>query len=186
MNAHMKTITRPKIYPPMAGMILTMALALPATAQNPAPCGPGGTPACFNGTFQGSDAVSPPTITQSITGIGTLVGQFSSKTVLTTGPSGGIGTGQWIAANGDTIVTTVVGSGVHVDTAPCQVVGAQPGDTYAKVTQIHMITGGTGRFAGVQGHFTLTLYHDVLLRSDGTHGTCGWYSGTITPPGAAH
>src|SRR5215472_2408271 len=62
----------------------------------------------------------------------------------------------------------------------CQVVSAEPGDTYAKITQIHTITGGTGRFAGVQGSFTLALYHDVVAR-DGTHGTCGSYSGTITP-----
>lgn len=70
--------------------------------------------------------------------------------------------------------------------APCQVLGAEPGDTYAKITQIHTITGGTGRFAGVQGSFTLTLYHDVRLSSDGTHHTCGSYGGTVTPPGAAH
>lgn len=69
--------------------------------------------------------------------------------------------------------------------APCEVVGAHPEDTYANVTEIHTITGGTGRFAGVRGSFTLTLYHDVVFRSDGTHGTCGSYSGTITPPGAA-
>ena len=168
---------RHNIYLPMTAMILTAALALPAAAQTAVP---------FQGTFQGDDAVSLPTITQSITGVGTLVGQFSSITVLTLGPSGGTGTGHWIAANGDSIDTTVVGSGEHVPMPSCQVVGAQPGDTYNKVTQIHTITGGTGRFAGVQGSFTLTLYHDVAPRSDGTHGTCGSYSGTITPPGVAH
>lgn len=175
----MKTLTRTQNYLPMAGMILTAALALPAAAQTQVQVP-------FQGTFQGNDAVAPPTLTQSITGIGTLVGQFSSITVLTTGPSGGAGTGHWIAANGDSIDTTVVGSGEHVPMSKCPVVGAQPGDTYAKVTQTHTITGGTGRFAGVQGSFTLTLYHDVVPRSDGTHGTCGWYSGTMTPPGAAN
>ena len=169
----MNTITRTKIYLPMAGIILTAALAIPAAAQTEVP---------FKGTFQGNDTVAPPTLTQRITGTGTLVGQFSSTAFLTP-PTG---TARWIAANGDTIDTTVVGSAQHVDMAPCQVVGAQPEDTYAKVTQIHTITGGTGRFAGVQGSFTLTLYHDVVSRSDGTHGTCGSYSGTITPPGAGH
>jgi hypothetical protein len=159
--------------------------AIPAAAQNPVPCGPGGTPLCFNGIFQGNDAVSLPKITQSITGTGTLVGQFSSITKLTLGPSGGTGTGHWIAANGDTIDTTVSGSGVPANMTPCQGMGAEPGDTYNKVTQSHIITGGTGRFAGAQGHFTLTLYHDVVERN-GTHGTCGSYSGTITPPGGAH
>ncbi len=42
----MKTITRSKIYLPMAAMILTAALAIPAAAQTPVP---------FKGTFQGSD-----------------------------------------------------------------------------------------------------------------------------------
>jgi len=173
----MNTITRTKIYLPMAGMILTAAIAVPVTAQQQVP---------FQGTFQGADTVAPPTLTQNITGNGTLLGQFSSTTVLTLAPSGGTGPAHWIAANGDSIDTTVVGSPEHVLMAPCQVVGAQPDDTYAKITEIHTITGGTGRFAGVQGSFTLTLYHDVVPRSDGTHGTCGSYSGTITPPGAAH
>jgi hypothetical protein len=114
------------------------------------------------------------------------MGLFSSTTVLTLTASGGTGSAHWIAANGDTIDTTVVGSPTHVLTAPCLVLGAQPEDTYAKVTEIHIITGGTGRFAGVQGSFTVTLYHDVVPRSDGTNGTCGSYSGTITSPGAAN
>jgi hypothetical protein len=173
----MKATARSKIDLPMAAMFLTAALAIPATAQTLLP---------FNGTFQGNDTVTPSTVTQSITGTGTYVGQFLSTTHLTLTPSGGTGTGEWIAANGDKIDTTVVGSIDRVDMAPCQVVGAQPGDTYVRITQIHMVTGDTGRFAGVQGMFTLTLYHDVVARNDGTHGTCGLYSGNITPPGAAH
>ena len=173
----MKNITRSNFYLPMAAMILMAAVAGPAAAQQQVP---------FKGAFQGNDTFTPPTHTQSITGIGTLVGQFSSTTVLTLTASGGTGSAHWIAANGDSIDTTVVGSGEPVDMAPCQVVGAQPGDGYVKVTEIHTVTGGTGRFAGAQGSFTVTLYHDKVPRSDGTHGTCGSYSGTITPPGAAH
>ena len=173
----MKTIAKTRMYLPMAGMILTAALALPAAAQQQVP---------FKGTFQGSDTVTPPTLTQSITGTGTHLGRFSATTFLKVTASGGTGTARWIAADGDSIDTTVVGSPEHVPMAPCQVVGAQPDDTYAKVTEIHTITGGTGRFAEVQGSFTVTLYHDVAPRSDGTHGTCGSYSGTITPPGVAH
>ena len=170
----MKTITRSRIYLPMAAMILTAALAIPAAAQTQVP---------FQGAFQGNDTVAFPTLTQSITGIGLLIGQFSSTAVLTLPAA--TGSGHWIAANGDSIDTTVVGSPEPAVMSRCQVVGAQPEDTYNVVTQIHTITGGTGRFAGVQGSFTLTLYHDVVFRSDGSHGTCGSYSGTITPPGAA-
>jgi hypothetical protein len=170
----MKTITRFNIYLPMAAMILTAVLAVPAAAQQQVP---------FKGTFQGTDTPAPsaPPL-QSITGNGTLLGQFSSTPPV----SGSPGSAHWIAANGDSIDTTYVGSLVgHVDMAPCQVVDAQPEDSYAEIKQIHTITGGTGRFAGVQGSFILTKYHDLVLRN-GTNGTCGSYSGTITPPGAAH
>ena len=172
----MKTTTRCKSYLPMAAVILAAA-AVPAAAQQQVP---------FKGTFQGNDTVTLPTLTQSISGVGTLLGQFSSTTVITFGPSGPTGTGTWTAANGDTISMTMVGSAEPVDMPACQVVGAEPGDTYNKATQIHTITGGTGRFAGVQGSFVVTLYHDNVTSSDGTHHTCGSYSGTITPPGAAH
>ena len=173
----MKTITRTKIYLLMAAMIVPAALAIPVAAQQEVP---------FKGTFHGNDTVVPPTLTQRITGTGTLAGEFSSVGIITISKSPATGTAHWIAANGDTIDTTLVGSNEHVNMAPCEVVGAQPEDTYAKVTQIHTITGGTGRFAGVEGSFTLTLYHDVVPSSDGTHGTCGSYSGGITPPGVAH
>ena len=42
----MKTITRSNIYLPMAAMILTAALAIPAAAQKQVP---------FNGAMQGHD-----------------------------------------------------------------------------------------------------------------------------------
>ena len=157
----MKTITRSKIYLSMTALILTAALALPAAAQHLVPCGPGVAPVCFNGTFQGSDDTShEPTLIQSMTGIGTHVGQFSSTTTLTVTASGGTGSAQWVAANGDTIATAVVGTPEGLSTPPCQVVGAQPGDHFLKITETHIITGGTGRFAGVQGSFIVTLYHD--------------------------
>src|SRR5258707_9169244 len=97
----MKTKTRSNISLPMAAMILTAALAIPAAAQTQVP---------FKGTFQGNDTVADPTLTQSITGTGTHVGQFSASTLLTVGPSGGTGSAHWIAANGDSIDTTVVAS----------------------------------------------------------------------------
>ena len=172
----MKTITRSNLYVPITAMILT-ALGVPAIAQQQVP---------FTGTFQGTDTVADPMLTQSIAGTGSHVGQFSAIAVLTTTASGGTGSAHWVAANGDSIDTTVVGSPEHVPMAPCQVVGAQPEDSYAKVTEIHRIIGGTGRFEGARGSFVVTLYHDVALRTDGTHGTCGSFVGTITPMGAAH
>jgi hypothetical protein len=136
----MKTITRTNIYLPMAAMILTAALAIPAAAQTQVP---------FKGTFQGNDTVIPPTITTAATGIGTLVGQLSLTD------------------------STFVASAV-------------PGDVVFTVTEIHAITGGTGRFSGAQGSFTVHRTHVVAPSADGTHVTFGWFEGTITSPGAAH
>src|SRR4051794_1925053 len=96
---HMKTITRSRIYIPLAAMILTAVLAIPAAAQQHVP---------FKGTFQGKDAVNPPTIATSGTGIGTHVGAFSLTQDLSlttaTAPA------HWVAANGDNIDSTFVAS----------------------------------------------------------------------------
>src|SRR5262249_20053002 len=111
----MKNTTRSNIYLPMAAMILTAALALPAAAQQKVP---------FKGTFQGIDTrdvtATPPTVTTFGTGIGTLVGQFSLKNVANApSPSGGTGPGQWIAANGDRIDTEFEGRTELVDMPTC-------------------------------------------------------------------
>ena len=81
----------------------------------------------------------------------------------------------------DSIDTTGVGLGEHVPMSSCQVVGAQPGDSYAKITQIHTITGGTGRFAGAQGSFLMERVADPQRFI-----TFGSFHGSITPPVAAH
>jgi hypothetical protein len=61
-----------------------------------------------------------------------------------------------------------------------------PGDVVFTITEIHTITGGTGRFSGAQGSFTVHRMH-IVATSDGvTHVTFGWFEGTITSPGAAH
>jgi hypothetical protein len=161
----MKTITRSRIYLPMAAMILTAALAIPAAAQQQVP---------FKGAFQGKDAVTPTTITTSGTGIGTHMGAFSltQETSLTTLT----GSAHWVAANGDSIDSTFVA----LPDFSTQSLG------YITVTEIHTVTGGTGRFARAQGNFVLERTHIVALSDDGTHVTFGSFHGTITPPGAAH
>ena len=157
----MKTLN---IYLPMAALILA-ALAIPAAAQQQVP---------FKGTFQGKDAVHPPTITTSGTGLGTHMGEFSliQDTKLTSVPN--TGTAHWVAANGDSIDSTFVAIPDF---------SAEP--LYVTVTEIHTITGGTGRFAGAQGSFVLERTHIVAPSADGTHVTFGSFHGSITPPGAA-
>lgn len=155
------------VFPSLLAVLILAAIAIPAMAQTQVP---------FKGTIQGSDAVTPSTITTTATGIGTLFGQLSLTDVLNLASrSGGTGTGQWIAANGDSIDTTFVAA------ADLSTVSLG----YVTVTETHTITGGTGRFAGAQGSFILERTHIVKTSADGTHVTFGSFHGTITPPGTA-
>src|SRR5437773_11617296 len=168
----MKTITRSNIYLPMAAMILTAALAIPAGAQELVP---------FKGTIQqGQDvdiAGGPPPITVVVaasgTGTGTHMGQFSFTQVTTVNFANNTsaGSGHWIAANGDSIYTTVVGVRAVVDTTRGVIT----------ITEINNITGGTARFAGAQGSFTVVRVANLV-----TLAFSGSFHGTITSPGAAH
>ena len=140
----MKTKTRSRINLPIAALVLTAALATPAAAQQHVP---------FKGTFQGSDAVNAPIITTSGTGLGTLMGAFSLNQVLPVTTS--MGTARWVAANGDRIDSSFAAS-ADFSTA---------GDGYVTVTETHTVTGGTGRFVGVQGSFVLVRTHLTAPRS---------------------
>jgi hypothetical protein len=152
----------------ITALILTAAVAIPAAAQQQIP---------FKGVFKGSDTVNALTITTSGGGNGTLLGKFSFTQVTTlTTETGGAGSAHWVAANGDSIDSTFVASADFSTYA----LG------YITVTEIHTITGGTGRFAGVQGSYILERTHIVETSPDGTHVTFGSFHGTITSPGAAH
>jgi hypothetical protein len=155
----------------IAGLILTAALAGPAAAQKLVP---------FNGAMQGHEIDTPqggppPTTLLadgSVRGIATLVGEFSLTYTLTVNLADGTATGsaQLIAANGDSIFTTIVGSSEPSGT---------PG--VLSITEINTITGGTGRFAGATGSFTT-----VRLINAATGLTSGSFHGMITSPGATH
>ena len=171
----MNTITRTKTYMPIAGLILT-ALAFPAAAQNLVP---------FKGALQGTDkdgALNFP-ILQVFTngaGTGTHLGEFSysQENALDVTKGTGAGSIHWIAANGDTIDTTFTAMGGPTDAPPlCPGLG----DTFLEITEMHTITGGTGRFAGAHGSFIVKRQASPV-----TFKTCGSFQGTITSPGAAH
>lgn len=179
----MKTMM--KTYLPAAAWILTVALAGPAVAQNScADTAPG----CFKGIFEGQDAIDivQPGATSVVirtiaTGSSTHMGRFflireitgSLVTFTQTGSA------QWVAANRDSIRTTIAGSA-----APT------PDGKFLHVTETHTITGGTGRFAGAQGSFKLEFFHE--FEPSGVAGTVethdivdGSFSGTLTLPGGA-
>jgi hypothetical protein len=165
----MKNTTRSNIYRPIAAMILTAALAIPAAAGDQVP---------FKGTMQGHDVDSPGpsqgtiVVTTTGTGIGSHLGDFSFAQVATVNLAASTDTGSahWVAANGDSIDTTFAGSGEPA---------ATPG--IISITEVHTVTGGTGRFASAQGSFVVER-----LASAVTFLTSGSFHGTITSPGAAH
>ena len=169
----MKNTTRSNVYVSMAALILTAAIVSPAAAPQRVP---------FKGTFQGYDAVtlgpSATTIvvTTTGTGSGTLIGKFSFSEEVTADLTNGSHTGSalWIAANGDSISTSVAGTSAPSDNP-----------NYFKITETHTITDGTGRFAGAQGSFPVDRMHAFASESDGTHLAFGSFQGTMTSPSAA-
>lgn len=182
----MTTMTRTRICLPIAAMILTAALANPAEAQTS--CA-GFAPGCVKGTFQGQDAheASLPAGTTTIVirtianGTGTHLNQFLLVREVTASlvNFSATGSAQWVAANRDSISTTVSGQ-------------AKPSDIpgFLEVTETHTITGGTGRFTGAQGSLKVVLLHS-LERSGAaggfqTHDISGSFQGTITSTGAVH
>jgi len=158
-----------------AGMFLSIAFAGLAMA---------GTLVPFNAAFQGHEVdqpqppVGPPQqllVDGTVTGIATHLGRFTMHyNVTVNNPLGAIspsaGSGQLTAANGDIIFTTIIGQGVPAD--------GMPG--FAHITEHSTITGGTGRFAGVQGSFTVDRFVELA-----TGLTSGVFQGAITSPGAA-
>ena len=161
-----KTITRRNIYLPMAVMILAALTAATATDKK----------VPFKGTLQGNDTDigGPDTafvVATAGTGLATQFGRFSFTQQATVDLTVGTDTGSthWIAANGDSIDTTFVGSGEPTDSG------------LIRITEIHTMTAGTGRFAGVLGSFTVERVADPVAFV-----TTGSLHGSITPPGAAH
>ena len=160
-------LTKSSIYLAMAAMFVTLALASPAAAKKQVP---------FHGSIQGVeiDVVQPPAtllVDGSGTGIATQLGRFTVTYEVTVDLSDGSGIGslQFIAANGDSIFTELLGQGTPTGT---------PGINH--IVEINTITGGTGRFAGATGSFTMERLVDLA-----TGFTSGSFTGTITSPGAA-
>jgi len=166
-----KSVMKASISLAVAAMLLTVALAVPAAAQKQVP---------FKGSLQGQETDTPqggppPTTLNAdgnTTGIATHIGQFSFtyQLTVTLATATATGSGHLIAANGDSIYTTIAGT---LEMTPT------PG--VASITEINTITGGTGRFAAAQGSFTVERLVNLA-----TGFTSGSLHGTITSPGAAH
>jgi hypothetical protein len=75
-----------------------------------------------------------------------------------------IGSAHFIAANGDSIFTEIIGQGNPIE-----------GSDFSFIVETNTITGGTGRFAGATGSFTVER---LLNRVTGV--TSGSFEGTIS------
>ena len=122
------------------------------------------------GVFTITDTFPFATVSANLTGNATHLGRFTlalPHTVdLSATPPSAIGTFVFIAANGDTVTGTFVGA---VDSAAPPVV---------HVTEPATITGGTGRFAGASGSFTIERSLNLVTLT-----TSGSFNGTISSPG---
>ena len=138
----------------------------------------------FKGSFQGQEkdqpvpSVGPPQqllVDGTVTGVATHLGQFTMHyNVVVSNPINPVatstGSAQLTAANGDMIFTTIIGQGVPAPGAP----------GFAQITEQNTITGGTGRFAGAQGSFTVERLVELA-----TGLTSGSFNGAISSPGGA-
>jgi hypothetical protein len=125
----------------------------------------------FKGTFNGvetSEVVFPiASVTRDGTGTATYLGKYTSHASLQVNVMTFLGTGveTFTAANGDTLSTSVVGRGTPIGPIP---------PTMLSIVEVYTITGGTGRFAGATGSFTLENTLDLI-----THVSSGTFSGAI-------
>ncbi len=126
----------------------------------------------FKGGLAGLDittAVKLPFVSVKVTATGnaTQLGKFTYTELDTVDTRTRIGTGTFLftAANGDTVFGTDTGQAKL--TAP----------NVLTIVANAIITGGTGRFAGATGSFTVTR-----LKNTVTGVTAGSFTGTISSP----
>ena len=125
--------------------------------------------AVFTGTVEAQETyvITAPTMLVDTTGSGeaTELGQFTVTWEFTVNldTGAGVGSAHFIAANGDSLDTTSLGQGDPT---------GKPDEN--RVVEQHTITGGTGRFAGATGSFTLER-----LVSTATGVTSGSFEGSI-------
>ena len=146
-------------------VLVVLGLAGPASAGEQLP---------FKGSFEGDVTVTPlapPFVMVDVeaTGNATQLGQFTldDASIVDLATRAGIGTYAFTAANGDTLTADVTGQATLI-----------PGTAIVYIEETATITGGTGRFAGATGIFSVERWYDMVA---GT--TIGSFEGTISSPG---
>ena len=126
----------------------------------------------IHGTIEATETGAPqpgtPIVVRRLEGEGTAshLGRFTTVGIITLNlaTASGTGTVTYTAANGDMLTGTATGQAVV-------------GGGFADVTETVTITGGTGRFAGAAGTFTVVRR---VVQATGV--SSGTIDGTITLP----
>jgi hypothetical protein len=143
----MKSIVKSNLGLPMTAVFLTAVLIAPAAAL----AGPVTThPVPFKGSVHAVETfdVQPPSLfsegvgTGEATHLGRYTVTYQVEVDLMSGA--GVGSAHFIAANGDSLLAEFVGQGTPT---------ADP--NISSIEETYTITGGTGRFAGATGSFTM-------------------------------
>jgi hypothetical protein len=156
----MKNIMKPIHYLQMTGLFLTAALAGSVAATQPVP---------FNGSIQAVEmsVAQFPTLFVDASGSGnaTQLGRFAVTYEVEVNLLNGtaIGSAHFIAANGDSIFTEFSGQSNQTEDPD-----------FAFIVEPNTVTGGTGRFAGATGSFTVERLLNLV-----TGLTSGSFDGTI-------
>jgi hypothetical protein len=130
-----------------SGLVLAVVAMSPAAAMGAAK----GTDRPLKGTGTGTNTVNLATGAATnvsflhLSHLGAVTGS-GVQTITLTGPNtfSFTGAGTTVAANGDELFATTSGTGMLTSTGS------------AAATTVNTITGGTGRFAGASGTFTVT------------------------------
>lgn len=127
----------------------------------------------FKGSFEGAQTLTPGTppfgtVNGSATGTGTHLGEFTVRFPHTVNLANrtGVGTYTFTAANGETLTADFT--------------GAAQGAPLVSIVEHATVTGGTGRFAGASGTFTVQRQFDPA-----TGATQGSFEGEISSVGSA-
>jgi hypothetical protein len=131
----------------------------------------GGEQLPFRGSLEGleTDVVAPPSLLAdgTATGTGTHLGRYTAvfTATVTLATDASTGTISFTAANGDRLDAVFVGHGTPT---------SEP--NLHSLVEVATINGGTGRFAGATGAFTIRRLIDL-----GTGASSGSFEGTINP-----
>jgi hypothetical protein len=150
-------------HPLLVGLVVAVAVSLASVSVAVAAETP------FKGTFNAvetSQLVFPPiaSVDREGTGTATYLGKYTEHATLQVNVLLGssTGTSTFTAANGDTLTASITGQSSLTS----------PG--VLSIIEVYTITGGTGRFAGATGTFTLESTLNLA-----TETSSGTFSGAI-------